>query len=269
MKTFFNSSAPKNSFFKKEQERIESLIKESLLELVLQYLPHLQSTIEQQNDVWEIIAMKLNGRQFTSALSASGSATNEVEEIATLNGPYIREVYSKLMEDFLLRVYSINRNGHVYKSEYARPPDGGPAPVGYAAFSLPVKEVLTERTDRILCELFYLKGYDIEVMSKLSKERFEMQQRAEFKKQLSDYRGVEKDTTNIPNSEAKAEEENENTNDVLEKVKESLGREKLDMYEKEFNKKTKKVDQLSIENKRLLELNHELVLELKQLRDKS
>lgn len=267
MKTFFNSSAPKNSFFKQEQERIESIIKEPLLEYVLQDLPHLQNTTEQQDDVWEIIAIKLNTDQFQSSLTGNDN-NNEVDEISTLNGPYIKEVYSKLMSDFTQRVYSMNRYSQVYKTEYTRPPDGSSAPIGYASFSLPIREILTDRIDRILCELFYMKGYDVEVMAKLSRERFEEQRRADYKTKLT----TDKDSTKIPDSESlggRIENEQEDTHSTLQHAKEQQEKLKIDVYEKEFVKKNQKIDQLNKENKRLLELNHELIMELRRLRELS
>ena len=117
MKAFFNSGTSRNSFFKQEQERIESIIKEPLLEYVLQDLPHLQTTKEQQDDIWEMIAIKLNTDQFQSKLTSTDNNNKEVDEIATLNGPYIKDVYIKLMDDFMQRVYSINRYKQIYKAE--------------------------------------------------------------------------------------------------------------------------------------------------------
>ena len=271
MKAFFNSGTSRNSFFKQEQERIESIIKEPLLEYVLQDLPHLQTTKEQQDDIWEMIAIKLNTDQFQSTLTSTDNNNKEVDEIATLNGPYINDLYIKLMDDFMQRVYSINRYKQIYKAEYTRPPDGGPAPIGYAAFSLPIREILAERTDKLLCELFYLKGYDIEVMAKLSKERFEEQQRNEHKNKLAVANNLNQDQE--PHKESldntSADDDKEKTHKALEQMKEQLGKLKLDFYEKEFVKKNKKLDQLNNENKRLLELNHELVIELQKLREKS
>lgn len=273
MKAFFNSSTSRNSFFKQEQERIESIIKEPLLEYVLQDLPHLQATKEQQDDIWEMIAIKLNTDQFQSALASTDNNNKDLDEIATLNGQYIKDVYLKLMDDFTQRVYSINRYKQVYKAEYVRPPDGGLAPIGYAAFSLPIREILTERIDKLLCELFYLKGYDVEVMAKLSKERFEEQQRNEFRYKLpvvvpnniSQHHEVHRESLD----DTSATDNKEKTHKALEQMKEQLEKLKLEFYEKEFEKKNKKLDQLNKENKRLLELNHELVTELQKLRDLS
>mmetsp|Transcript_7456 Transcript_7456/g.9248 ORF Transcript_7456/g.9248 Transcript_7456/m.9248 type:complete len:271 (+) Transcript_7456:174-986(+) len=270
MKSFFNSTT-NNSFFKQEQERIESIIKEPLLEYVLQDLPHLQATKEQQDDVWEMIAIKLNTNQFRSVLTSTDNNNKDLDEIATLNGQYIKDVYLKLMSDFLQRVYTINRYSQVFKAEYTRPPAGGQAPIGYATFSLPIREVLTERIDKLLCELFYLKGYDVEVMAKLSKERFEEQQRNDFKTKLSIV------AASHMNQDKEVHKESldgtfdsiEKTHKALEKMKEQLEHLKLDFYEKEFEKKNKKLEQLNKENKRLLELNHELVTELQKLRDLS
>ena len=130
---------------------------------------------------------------------------------------------------------------------------------------------MAERTDKLLCELFYLKGYDIEVMAKLSKERFEEQQRNEHKNKLAVANNLNQDQE--PHKESldntSADDDKEKTHKALEQMKEQLGKLKLDFYEKEFVKKNKKLDQLNNENKRLLELNHELVIELQKLREKS
>ena len=105
MKAFFNSGTSRNSFFKQEQERIESIIKEPLLEYVFQDLPHLQTTKEQQDDIWEMIAIKLNTDQFNQHWHLQTITTRRWMKLPRLMDRTSRYVYIKLMDDFMQRVY--------------------------------------------------------------------------------------------------------------------------------------------------------------------
>lgn len=216
-------SINKKSFYKKEQERIEALIEVPLLELVLQYLPHFQITQEEQDATWEIIAINLNKYQYQAALDSSKDG---VDEVATLSGHYIKEIYDKLQLKF-------NSRYAILEQMLAQP-------------GTLVKRELETRSEHILHELSLLKGFDIEVMAKLSKERYENQQRAKFTRRMG--------------------KEDEEVSESLKLHQGNVDHNKLQMIEQELDKKNKRIDHLGDENKKLLELNHELILELQQLR---
>ena len=59
------------SFYEKEQKKIKSTIKLPLLELVLKFLPHLQPTIQEKDDMWEIVAIELTNLQYSKILSSN------------------------------------------------------------------------------------------------------------------------------------------------------------------------------------------------------
>lgn len=243
MKSVFK--APSGSFFRKEQERVEKLIKDPLLELILTHLPHLQSTVAEQEDTWEIVAIKVNSYPYETN-------TGEDTEIPTLNGPYVKEVYGKLMKDFMLRCYYLNRDSNVFQSNITTDRNAAL----YTTAHLPVREILTLHADRILCELYYLKGYDVEVLTKLSKERYENSQRKTFEDRF-------KAMTAEPADEG-AKYSAGGTATQLQNLKAQQEKQKLQDIEKELSKLQLKVEQLNLENKRLLELNHELVEEMQR-----
>lgn len=236
MKSVFK--APSESFFRKEQARVESLIKEPLLELILTHLPHLQPSVAEQEDTWEIVAIKVNSYPYDTT-------TGEDAQIPTLNGPYVKDVFDKLMKEFVLRSLYVRSNLMMYQVTLASD----------ATSQLPVREALTLRVDRILCELFYLKGYDVEVLTKLSKERFENNQRKSFEERFK--------TMNAVHSDEKTDEVGE-TVTQLHNLKVQQEKQRVQDYEKELAKLQQKVEQLKSENKRLLELNHELLEEMQR-----
>ena len=55
------------SFYEKEQKKIKSTIKLPLLELVLKFLPHLQPTIQEKDDMWEIVTIELTNLQYSKS----------------------------------------------------------------------------------------------------------------------------------------------------------------------------------------------------------
>ena len=127
------------SFYEKEQKKIKSTIKLPLLELVLKFLPHLQPTIQEKDDMWEIVAIELTNLQYSKILSSSSSSAatvttagtmasgglkneksysilqrtkllagqkpsskvvEELESMPELNGIYVRDYYEELFNKF-------------------------------------------------------------------------------------------------------------------------------------------------------------------------
>ncbi|KAK7684026.1 hypothetical protein QCA50_013002 [Cerrena zonata] len=184
----------KNSYYKEEQKRIRDSIKGPLLELVLWHLPHLQPSESAQQDSWEMIAIKLNNRNFDLSVG-----TDHQDEMPTLNGGFIKGIYDDLMKKFVGNI----RAG-------------------------------------------------IEIMAQLSKERLEKEYR-HLQHSINEPTPLDERTKTRSYSDSKNQ---------LDQLKEKLELEKLKRYQEELEKKAKRVEFLDNENKRLLELNHELVLQL-------
>lgn len=202
--------AKSGSFFRKEQERVEELIRDHLLLLVLEHLPHLQPTKAEQDDVWEIVAIEV------ANILLDENPGNK-DDLPLLNGMFVKQIFENLEKQFCRRHH---------------PPGLIQSPESTLLSSF------KDRNEHILQELYKLKGLDLKVLSKLSQERFEQIQRDKFNKNFD----TKFNTKNILNS-SKNHHENH----------------KLELLEKELDKCHKKIDQLTEENKRLLQLNHDLL----------
>lgn len=209
------------SFYEIEQQKVRELIKEPLLLLVLEHLPHIQSSSKEQQDVWEIVATKLNTITYQDALS---SKDNRADELPILNGGFVQKVFDELMDAFT----------KVESQKYRV------APGGILEVSLPKREAFQLKSDRILCELFYLKHYDIEVIAKLSKENFERNLKNKQQQGAEDLAQITTDT-------------------LLQLEKQKQLEQKLLLLEEKLQKKDKQLEKLTNDNKALLELNHELI----------
>ncbi|CAK7905719.1 hypothetical protein CAAN3_08S02190 [[Candida] anglica] len=210
------------SFYKNEQKRIEALIKEPLLELVLQYLPHLQvGGATNREDVWEVVAMKLNTHRVAATLESRDNRDNRTDEIPIFSGRYVADVFKKLIDEYSTKVRRSSL-GHECNAEAAR-----------------MKERSSDRVDALLYELYILRYYDVEVMAKLSKERLE-----ECAKEI-----IYGDTNGGPTT----------TKDVLAAAKEQSAIDERELYEAKLAQKMAQLDKLTEDNKRLLDLNHELL----------
>lgn len=214
------------SFFDQERKRVEKLIKTPLLELVLEYLPHLQLSVQEQDDCWEIIAIKLNDIQFKEKIKLN---IKQMEELPTLSGAFVKELYFTIMKEFQMAVSDFNMENRIYRAEIVNP--HSQQSTMFFAFRLPVKDAYTERDDIICCELFYMKALDVETKAKLAKERF---------------------YNNVKNGPQYTKQE-------LERAKDDLDKSRLDDALKELEKLQKKIENLDRENKRLMELNLSLL----------
>lgn len=197
------------SFFQKEQDRIEELIKDQLLQLVLQYLPHLQLTKSEQDDVWEIVAIEMTNIMISEKF-------DNLDDIPTLSGMFMKQIFDKCMKNFT----------HKYQD------------IGFMMSEDMIRNRIKDRTEFILFEIYKLRNFDLQVMSKLSQERFEQHQRDSFDNKA--------DKVYDPSK-------------LLKQFQVNHENIKLEIFEKELDKRSKKIDQLAEENKRLLELNHELL----------
>lgn len=232
MKAVYNSKK-KSSFYKKERERIESRIDEPMLELVLQYLPHHQPTEQDQLETWEMVAIDLNNYQLSKTLNTTRD--DEIDEVPTLTGLYIKEIYQARQDKF---------DEILLQKKF----------MGTQA----VKYGFTKKTDLILYELNELNGCGVELLAKVSLENLENRLRARyFPKSAHTANGTE--TT---------EEVYKDTPTSLQEHKDNLQKLKLEIYEQELSKKNKRISQMENENKKLLDLNHDLLLELQELREK-
>lgn len=277
------------SFYEKEQKKIKSTIKLPLLELVLKFLPHLQPTIQEKDDMWEIVAIELTNLQYSKILSSSSSSAatvttagtmasgglkneksysilqrtkllagqkpsskvvEELESMPELNGIYVRdyyeELFNKFKSDFQFSI-AMNRPDVLDGSRSGNPM---------------MANIIKDRSDALLYELYRLEFKDIELISKLSQEHLENK----LSKQLNKL-------YKIPNHDDKQQEGDEDdeegrngeydaifdSQELLEKYKTSLYNNKNQMLHDEITKKDKKLEQLKVENQRLLELNHELL----------
>jgi hypothetical protein len=145
------------SYYRNEKERLKKLIEEPLLELVLQHLPHLQIGKEQQDNAWEIIAIKINNQLIKDNFEA-------INNIPTLNGLFVKDIYESSMKEFKRGIpFNYEQTGDIEM----------------------VRRGLTTRKQRLLLEIFIMLSYDIEVMAKLAKEHYEESQRKIFQHMMS------------------------------------------------------------------------------------
>lgn len=278
-------SNPKLSYYEKERTRIEILIREPLLELILIHLPHLQPTETQQEDTWEIIAIKLNNYNFERYVTDKENGFDNVEDLPTFNGPFVKDLYHKLLTTFTQNVIYVNRD--INLPLVPRHELGEPTSSFFQNLKLPIRSKYTTRYEKILCELFYLDGYDIEILTKLSKERLKQIQNIAFDKHFDDAKVnvSSDDSSNEKQQELLDQSDDKNSlqvdkNDnasafntsfdshqMLGRVRQQLEKERLKRYEEELVEKNKRLEHLDNENRRLLELNHELVVELQRSRD--
>ncbi|CAH2350508.1 hypothetical protein CLIB1423_01S11694 [[Candida] railenensis] len=217
------------SFYEKEQSRIRELIKRPLLELTLQHLPHLQSSKSSRQDVWEIIATKLNTYAYEQSLNPS----EKVDEIPILSGIFVEEIYETLMDKFTKKLPYHHYNG------------------GITVKAPPQRDWYSERTDRLLCELCLTSGYDIELMAKMGKEKLE-----------NDLRSATVDTEPSHEEEsggAGGGATSPSTSNALQREKEKQLEKKIALLEQKLEEKNSQLEKLTNENKRLLELNHDML----------
>jgi len=145
------------SYYRNEKERLKKLIEEPLLELVLQHLPHLQIGKEQQDNTWEVIAIKINNQLIKENFEA-------MNDVPTLNGLFVKDIYEGSMKEFKRGIpFNYEQHGDIEM----------------------VRRGLTSRKQHLLLEIFLLLSYDIEVMAKLAKEHYEENQRKIFKHNMS------------------------------------------------------------------------------------
>lgn len=233
IKSIFGNS---KSFFDIERKKVEELLKVPLLELVLEYLPHLQDNEQDQDDLWELISIKLNDYQFSKSVTSKEGL--ELDELPTLNGSFVKELFSKIMEDFQNAVQNFNWTNRIYRTNILMSTDNRQGSM-YFAFNLPVKEAYSSKEDLLCCELFYMKSLNVETKAQLAKERF-MQQKIN------------------PTSNSIQED--------LTRAKSELESNQLESCLQELQLRNQRINQLNVENKRLMELNQTLLNEVNELR---
>ncbi|CAX43160.1 conserved hypothetical protein [Candida dubliniensis CD36] len=284
------------SFYEKEQKKIKSIIKLPLLELVLKFLPHLQPTVQEKDDTWEIVAIELTNLQYSKILSSSSSSSSaassslatasggqrgekpisilqrtkllagqkpsskvveELESMPELNGIYVRdyfeELFNKFKSDFQFSI-AMNR------------PD---TLDGSRSGNFMMANIIKDRSDALLYELYRLEFKDIELISKLSQEHLENKLRKQLNKLYkipshSQFHDDDKrqDGHGDDNDEEVKDGKYDaifDSQELLEKYKTGSVNNKNQMLQDEISKKDKKLEQLKVENQRLLELNHELL----------
>lgn len=218
----------KKSFYKETQENIVEEIKEDLVRLVLTHLPHLQLSKVRQDDLWEFIAIKLNNRLLKDALNETlSSKFSKVDELPTLNGPFIKTLYDKLFKDFKKRlVFKVNNNtSPLIEFNYG---------------SNRTMDLFDEPVEKMLCKLYDMESQSIELLSKISLENLEETYRTELTPDFED--------------SLKYHE-----NDKAAKKRLSIDTEKDDIYKQQLQKQVASVMKLEAENKRLLALNQQLL----------
>lgn len=230
------SKGSNNSFFKKKQDRIIKIIEEKLFELVLQYLPHLQLTTDEQEDMWELVAIKINDFYFRQTFNLCRQTSEKLEELPIFNGDYVKNVFISLYDKFIRELKCCEK---VDSLRYATPDE--------------IKFRLKKRKDFLLYQIDILKFYDVELMSKLSKENFEKAQRE--RQNLTCVNCAEKKLT----YDSGAGKLLSTSKNMLYNEKLVLLNEKIKFYESELHKMEQKVDDLKKKNKTLLEFNHDLI----------
>ncbi|KAG7665732.1 uncharacterized protein J8A68_000752 [[Candida] subhashii] len=239
------------SFYEKEQEKIRNLIKLPLLELVLKFLPHLQLTQKETDDTWEIVAIQLSQIQFSEAINDK-KTTEEIDAIPELNGIYVRQYFESMYEEF---TKNIQRGIMEWNQVEALTGNRG-VPFWYNPSS---------RADAILYQLYQLRGRDIEIMGIISSENLENKIRRQLKKELKvgPY-GLNGQGEEVQNEKENADDIEEDdklleSTDLLQEYKRSSEKQRNEILRQELIRKDKRIEQLTQENKRLLELNHDLL----------
>lgn len=246
------------SFYAKEQEKIKALIKLPLLELVLKFLPHLQLTQKEKDDTWEIIAIQLTQIRFSESI-AEKKSIEEIEELPELNGMYIRDYFDEIYQEFLktmqFRIAEWNQAEALGRR-------------------LPFWFNPKDRVDTILYQLYQLRGRDIEIMAMISLENLENTIRKKLDRELkiADHQRQGHDIKNNDKNNTKAVEVTDATatddgdvdtvfdsSELVEEYRKSLEKQKNDILRQELIRMDKRLQQLTQENKRLLELNHDLL----------
>lgn len=221
--------------------------------MVLTYLPHMQKTVQQKDDYWEVVAIKLNSYRFETEEKhvyihgrkqspSDQPAKMPLAELPTFSGPFVKNMYEEIMEKFKDKVYYANRDSSITSLELS-----GPDKTWYRTPSIPVRGAYSTRCDRILCELCYLEGYDVVLLAELSKERFEKNQRREFEEMMKEI------------DDNQADSNGNDSHAMVDKAKLMLDRNKIEQYEQDLAKKIERIEFLDKQNKKLLELNHALV----------
>ncbi|CAN3371753.1 hypothetical protein DIURU_002967 [Diutina rugosa] len=218
----------RDSYYKKEQKRIIEEVGDLLLELVLQFLPHLQFHESARLDMWEVVAIKINNSRVSQQVAETRGDIEKVEEIPLLNGLFVTELYEMMMKEWKQKHISLNPHTH----QWTRPED--------------IKASMSTHRDALLFQLYQLTGYGYEVMADLAKERLEASHRLVYSKEFDGGDDHEPTTS----AELLAKHRN-NQSDV-----------KLESLEKELKKTQQKLALVEAENKRLLELNHELLQQM-------
>ncbi|EGW31777.1 uncharacterized protein SPAPADRAFT_62371 [Spathaspora passalidarum NRRL Y-27907] len=221
------------SFYEKEQEKIRALIKIPLLELVLQFLPHLQPSQRQRDDTWEVVAIQLGQQRFSEAVHEKKSM-EEVEAIPELNGFYIREMYEQLFANFKKEMQF-----RLAMQTAAVPNSSAGSPMRTLSFNP------QDRAEALLFTLYQMQYWDVEMMAKVSQEKLEKS----FRRYLEQQELGEKDKLEVPLP-------------VVHQYRKSVELKKNEILKEEISKKDKRLEQLAQENKRLLELNHDLLSQL-------
>lgn len=225
----------KTSFYENQKKRIEEFIKEPMLMLVLQYLPHLQLMPEEQDSTWAIIAVNLNNLVFKDSLkNNNGIDKREVYDSQMLTGVLVKEMFEKIFKSHIRRMI--------------------PGP------EFDPTCFLKTRCDFLLHELYKLRSYDAEVLGKLGAERYEETQRKRFNEMMNEKLFLMESYLSSGEKDPKeALNIGEDTKQVLEQYKDSQDKIKLEIYEQELAKKNLRIEKLMEENKKLLELNHSLL----------
>ena len=220
------------SFYKQQQDQIREELGEELLELTLRYLPHLRPQ-KQQNDYWELIAIKLNE---TLALKRIGERHDtgprqSLDEISTINGPRVKEIYEYEMKQYV--------------------PSFHPRPAGSSQGADIAIYGPRGRKERIIHELKSLQNHDVEIITEISKNKL----RESWEQHLeNDF----KDTQTSEDDEQDEEPKNK-AGSLLEKARESLKEKLIESLMDQIALRDRKVDKLTREVKKLLDLNHALV----------
>lgn len=216
----------KKSFYKETQKNIANEIKEDLLQLVLTHLPHLQLTLERQDDVWEFIAIKLNNKLLQDSFNGKlGEKLANLDELPTLNGPYIKMTYEKIFKDF--------RSNYMLTIANANPLFPGAL----------AQELFKDHEKKILCKLLEMESASIDILAKISMENLEEIYRKELKLEF-------KAVTEYSTANTKAD--TRLSHHDLESEKEAI-------YKHELEKQISIASKLEAENKKLLALNQQLV----------
>lgn len=231
----------KPSFYKEQQEQIRKLVAEDLLLLTLQYLPHLRPQ-SQQDDYWELVAIKLNELLLLKRIAErheEGSQTT-LEDVTTMNGPLVREIFENEMSKTTL---------------FQRETHGPNAGLYYEIKPRDRKEYLAQ-------ELKRLQFYDVEIISDIAKGK--LREVWENELQYRDATPKEQESTNENTgdegvSDTEKQELRLRSSPIVERARAALREKVIESLTEQINQRDQKMDKLAGEVKKLLELNHALV----------